>query len=233
MKSLLNQVFEKVVCISLMERGDKMIVMEDKFNKLNIEVEWYRPVIHEYNKKLITKLSDTNISHFNLSQPQEIGASTSHYHVIKTALLQGVEKLFVFEDDLNFIIDFEEKLKRSFDKLPEKWDMIMFYSFMYRYETQNIRLNNKWLKCYNSWSLTSYGMNTNMMKEYIKAQDNYFTIADKVTYDLQKREELNILCSTPPLVIPNTKLSSNIRQELNYKTTPSILTLGIDENNYN
>jgi len=232
MKSLLNQYFDKVVCISLLEREDKKEFMHQKFNNLNIEVEWYRPVIHEYNKKIINQLSNTNVSHFNLSQPQEIGAADSHYTVIKTALLQGVEKLFVFEDDLLFNKNWDNLLPKYLDTILPNWDMMMFYSFMYNLEKENIRVRPRWTKAYNSWSLTSYGMNRNMMEEYIKFQDNYFTIADSVTYNLQNRNDLNIYITTPPLTIPNVSLGSNIRKEMNYETTPTILMLGVDKNNY-
>ena len=229
-ESLLNQIFDKIVCISLIEREDKKQFMQKKFEERNIKVEWYRPVIHGYNKRIVSKLANTDVSHFNENQPNEIGTTQSHYTVIKTALLQGVKQLFVFEDDLNFINDWDDKLKRSFNKLPENWDMIMFYSFMYRYEKENIRLNSKWLRAFNSWSLTSYGMNRKMMKAYVDYHDVYFTIADKVTYELQK--SYNVYVATPPLTLPCTSLGSNIRQEMNYKSTPSILCLGIDETNY-
>jgi GR25 family glycosyltransferase involved in LPS biosynthesis len=232
MKSLLNQIFDKVVCISLLEREDKKEIMQQKFNNLNIDVEWYRPVIHGFNKNIVKHLSNTENSKFNSSQYNEIGTSLSHYNVVKTALLQDVKQLFVFEDDCLFHKDWETLLHKYFDTILPNWDMIMFYSFMYNLEKENIRVRPRWTRAYNSWSLTSYGMNRKMMEEYIKYADNFFTIADLVTYNLQKKDYLNIYVTTPPLTIPNVSLGSNIRKEMNYENTPSVIMLGVDKTNY-
>lgn len=230
---LLNTMFDKVVCINLLERKDKREKMQKKFDDLGIEIEWYHPVQYGFIPNIVNPIIDAKVGHFNKSQPFEFGCALSHYTVIKKALLEGYERLFVFEDDAVFHKDFNNKLKTYMDDLPENWDLILLYSFMYNILPQNIRVSKRWIKSYKAWSLMAYGMKRKFMEEYIKRQDKFFTISDGVSYNMQETSDFNIYSAIPTLCIPDISMGSNIRGEsLNYKNTPTCINLGYDENNY-
>lgn len=230
---LLNKEFNKVVCINLAERKDKKLIIEKKFSELGIDVEWYTSVQFGFIPKIINPIVNSKVGHFNLQQPYEIGAAIAHYHVIKQALIEGVERLFVFEDDIKFHNDFNNKLDIYWNDLNSNWDMILLYSFMYDLLSENVRVSKRWLKSFRSWSLMAYGMNRKSMEEYIKRQDNFFTIADLVSYQMQDDSKLNIYSAVPALCIPDTKIISNIRgTSMNYKDNPTIINLGYPETNY-
>ncbi len=231
--SRLNKEFDKVVCINLSERKDKREKMEKKFEELGIEVEWYTAVQYGFIPKIIDPIVDSRAGHFNKTQPYEIGAAISHYHVIKQALLEGCENIFVFEDDVKFHTGFSEKLDSYMDDLPDHWDMILFYSFMYHLMPENIRVSKKWMRSFRSWSLMAYGMKKDIMEEYIKRQDKFFTIADSVTYKMQEDSDFKIYSAVPALCIPETELGSNIRGvNMNYASNPTITNLGYGEDHY-
>lgn len=233
MKSPLHDHFDKIICINLLERTDKKEMMLKKFNDLSIDVEWYHPIQYSFIPNIINGINSSGKAHFNQHQPYEIGASLSHYYVIKQALLEGCEKIFVFEDDILFQKDFNNKFQSYWKSLPENWDMILLYSFMYNLQPQNVRVSSRWIKAFNSWSLMSYGMNKLAMEEYIKRQDNYFTIADMVTYKMQEETNLNMYTSIPSLCVPATNFESNIRgNNMNYKNNPTVINLGFGEDNY-
>lgn len=234
---IINKEFDKVVCINLKSRPDKKENMQNKFDKLGIEVEWFNAIQYGFAKEIVETLTNknsiTNFSRFNKAQPNEFGAAISHYTVIKTALEEGVKKLFVFEDDAIFRKDFNVQFEKYYNTLPENWDMFMLYSFMYNIVPQNIRVNSRWIKSYDSWSLLAYGMNRKMMEEYIKEQDKYFRIADLVSFELQRNENLHIYSAIPTLCIPNQKLGSNIRGDnMNYIKNATVLNFGFNDNNY-
>jgi GR25 family glycosyltransferase involved in LPS biosynthesis len=229
--SILNERFDKVVCINLLERKDKFSAMDKRFKAHDIEVEWFHPVIFGFNPIIAPVLNKSGIAHFNDGYPNEIGAATSHYTVIKTALLQDINKLFVFEDDCAFHNRWDELLPKYLDALPEDWDCFLFYSFMYNILPENKRVNAKWTRAFKSWSLICYGMNKRFMEEYIKRQDNFFTISDLTSFKMQE-EGFNVYVATPPLIIPAKDLSSNIRINKNYEQTRSIILLGINEKQY-
>jgi len=233
MAHLLNETFDKVVCINLVERTDKKQILQEKFDKLGIVVEWYTAVKFDFLPSLIHPIVDSRLAHFNKTQPYEIGAALSHYHVIKQAMCEGAKNIFIFEDDILFQKNFNDRLDSYWKLLPDDWDMLMFYSFMYHILPENIRISNKWIKSFKSWSLMAYGMGHKAMVEYLVRQNAFFTIADKVSFDMQEDKNLKIYSAAPTLCIPNPGLVSNIRgQNMNYKNNPTVLNLGFSDSNY-
>lgn len=227
----LNDYFDKVVCISLKEREDKRKEQQEKFDKLGIEVEWFTPPKYEFIPNLIKYLAKTNHTYFNPHQPYEIGAALSHYTVMKEALLEGVEKLFVFEDDVLFQKDFNTKLEKYMNKVPEDWQLLLFYSFIYDILPQHRRISSRWITSYKAWSLMSYSITSDLMQEYIKKQDSFFTISDMVTYRMQE-EGYKIYSAVPTLTIPNSDLGSDIRKIMNYENKQTIINMGFGKENY-
>jgi GR25 family glycosyltransferase involved in LPS biosynthesis len=236
---MINDIYDKVVCISLKERDDKYDYIQARFKKHNIDAEFYRPVIPGYASKFIDlysdKYNDLSKKHilFNKQFPNELGAFQSHYTVIKTALLEGVENLFVFEDDCAFHKDWDNLLPKYFNNVPDNADGILLYSYMANLEPQNIRVQPRWTKGYASWSLLAYGMNRRTMEQYIKLQDSQPMIADKASWVMMTQLGFNFYIASPPLVIPAKNLTSTIRKEnKNYENTKSIFLLGVNEDIY-
>jgi len=230
----LNKIFDRVICINLVNRQDKKTKMKERFDRLGIEVEWFKAVEYGFASQVINSLPPirNDFIRFNPNNPNEFGAAISHYTVIKTAFLEGVEKIFVFEDDVLFRKDFNDKFDKYYNSLPSDWDMIMLYSFMYKIQPQNIRVNARWIKSYDSWSLMSYGMNRKAMERYISDQDNLFQIADRVSFKMQGKD-LNIYSAIPTLCIPDKNMGSNIRGDnMNYVTNNTILNMGFSNDNY-
>jgi len=230
----LNKEFNKVVCVNLVSRSDKKAKTEAKFNALGIEVEWFKAVEYGFAHSVVSSLpkSTSGFNRFNPKQPNEFGAAMSHYTVIKTAYQEGVENLFVFEDDVMFRKNFNSLFEKYFDALPSDWDMFLLYSFMYNLQPQNVRVNSRWIKSYDAWSLMSYGMNRKAMEKYIKEQDALFRIADLASFQMQGKE-LNIYSAIPTLCIPNQNLGSNIRGDnMNYVNTNTVLNMGYGNENY-
>jgi len=232
----LNEYFDKVVCVNLLSRPDKKEHMQEKFDKLGIEVEWFHAVEYGFAEEIVKSLKPSvqDFPRFNTHTPNEFGAAMSHYTVIKTALVQGHKNIFVFEDDVMFRKNFNEEFEKYFDKLPENWDMFLLYSFMYKIQPQNIRVNSRWVKSFNSWSLMSYGMNEKAMKKYIFMQDINFQIADRASFKMQDPpSDMNIYSAVPTLCIPNQKLGSNIRGDnMNYVNTNTVLNMGFPNQNF-
>jgi len=234
----LNKEFDKVVCINLVNRPDKKEHMQEKFDKLGIEVEWFSAVPYGFSQEIVNSLKPTenDFPRFNTKTPNEFGAAMSHYTVIKTSLLQGHKNIFVFEDDVMFIKNFNERFEKYYNALPDNWDMFLLYSFMYKIQPQNVRVNARWIKSFQAWSLMSYGINKSGMEKYIEAQDKLFQIADRASFKMQ--DYMNIYSAVPTLCIPNQDLGSNIRTNMNYAKTSdqvqavTVLNMGFGNENY-
>jgi GR25 family glycosyltransferase involved in LPS biosynthesis len=241
--SLINEKYDRIICICLKEREDKYKYALSQFTKHGIEVEFYRPVIPGYAYKLIELYADKynvmeyNHILFNKHFPNELGAMQSHYTVIKSALLDGANSIFVFEDDCAFHKDFDDLLPKYFDTLPENADGVLLYSYMANLEPQNIRIKPRWTKGFASWSFLAYGLKKRAMEGYIALQDSQPMISDKASWIMMTQQGYNFYIASPPLIIPSKNLTSSIRGEnKNYEKTQfmggNIFMLGVDSNNY-
>lgn len=239
----INAIYDKVVCINLLERGDKFDYMIAQFEKHDIDAEFFHPVVPGYAARLLETYNqkynspDGRKVRFNSKFPNELGAMQSHYHVIKTALLEDCSSIFIFEDDCAFHKDWDTKVQKYFDTLPKDQDGVLLYSYMGNLEPQNIRVQARWTKGFASWSILAYGMNRRAMERYIAIADAQPMIADSITHHMMTHEGFNFYIASPPLVIPTKSLTSNIRGEnKNYDLAPgqggNIFMLGINENDY-
>jgi len=237
--SLLNSRYDKIVCICLKERDDKYKYALSQFIKHDIQVEWFRPVVPGYAKILTEPYNlkynspDGRNIRFNPNFPNELGALQSHYHVIKSALLEGAKSIFIFEDDCAFHKDWEALLPKYLNTLPEDTDGILLYSFMHHFEPQNVRVRPRWTKGFASWSILAYGMNERAMKKYIELADSCPMIADSITWHMMTHDGFNFYVASPPLVVPSKNLSSNIRgEQKNYEQYRTMFMMGVNDNNY-
>jgi GR25 family glycosyltransferase involved in LPS biosynthesis len=232
MSSLLNSHYEKIVCINLKERPDKYKFIKERFDKYDIQVEFYHPVIHNYVSKIVKPLIDAKVGNWNVQFPNEFNTMSSFYSVVKCALIDGIQNLFIFEDDFQMHSRWNELLPKYFEKLPQDTDCIMLYAFMSEFTPQNIRINSYWMKAFRSWSHIAIGMNRRYMEEYIKQLDNFPRIADLVSYQMMENG-YNFYIAYPVLGIPSKIFSSNIRgTNKNYDKIQNMFTLGLNENNY-
>ena len=237
--SLINEKYNKVVCICLKEREDKYKYSLAQFIKHGIEVEFYRPVVPGYAAQLLEDYykrwnSPDNMKiRFNPRFPNELGAMQSHYHVIKSALLEGAQSLFIFEDDCAFHKDWENLEAKYFNSIPEDADGVLLYSFQAQLYAQNVRVKPRWTKGYGSWSILAYGMNRRAMERYIQLADAAPMIADSITFNMMTKENFNFYVASPPLVVPAKELTSNIRGEnKNYEQIRTVYMMGINDNDY-
>ena len=237
--SLINEKYNKVVCICLKEREDKYKYSLSQFIKHGIDVEFYRPVVPGYAAQLLEDYykrwnSPDNMKiRFNPRFPNELGAMQSHYHVIKSALLEGAQSLFIFEDDCAFHKDWENLESKYFNSIPEDADGVLLYSFQAQLYAQNVRVKPRWTKGYGSWSILAYGMNRRAMERYIQLADAAPMIADSITFTMMTNENFNFYVASPPLVVPAKDLTSNIRGEnKNYEQIRTVYMMGINDNDY-
>jgi GR25 family glycosyltransferase involved in LPS biosynthesis len=157
----------------------------------------------------------------------------SHYHVIKSALLEGAQSLFIFEDDCAFHKDWENLEAKYFNTIPEDADGVLLYSFQAQLYAQNVRVKPRWTKGYGSWSILAYGMNRRAMERYIQLADAAPMIADSITFNMMTNEGFNFYVASPPLVVPAKDLTSNIRGEnKNYEQIRTVYMIGINDNDY-
>ena len=96
MGHIINDNFDRVVCINLAKRKDKKQTTQEKFDKVGIKVEWFEAVQYGFAPSVVTALNANRTGRFNAEQPNEFGCALSHYTVIKKAYEDGLDNIFVF-----------------------------------------------------------------------------------------------------------------------------------------
>ena len=124
--NILNEYFDKVYCISVPERKDRM---KKIFKKWGLNVNFYDAyLIKNLNKqKLINEgFLDPNC----ILKDGEICCAYSHYQVHKKFYNSNDKNVLIFEDDLDEgpqnIEEFNKMIAPYLENIPDDWDYINF-----------------------------------------------------------------------------------------------------------
>jgi glycosyl transferase, family 25 len=116
-KALINQVFPNKVCINLDRRPERWEQMQHKFEQHGIHsVRRFRALDGE---------TATIPAHWD-GTPGAYGCLLSHLEVVREARRLGLPSILIFEDDVVFDDQFEQKFSEYSHQLPADWDMLFF-----------------------------------------------------------------------------------------------------------
>lgn len=115
--SSINQVFPYKVCINLDRRFERWEQMQNKFRQHGIHsVQRFAAIDGE---------TSTIPAHWN-STRGAYGCLLSHLEVVREARQLGLSSVLIFEDDVVFDDQFEQKFSDYIQQLPADWDMLFF-----------------------------------------------------------------------------------------------------------
>lgn len=120
-------IFDKIYCISYLERMDRRNFMEFQFKILGLlnKVEF----INAFDFSKILPKEVLNGVNKNVNEFPIFGCALSHYKCVKHAKLFGYKKILILEDDICFNKNFEI-IYKYFNFLPKDWDYI---KYMYKW----------------------------------------------------------------------------------------------------
>ena len=141
---ILNDIFDRIVVINLDHRTDRLEAFDEQAKKYGFEYIRFSAV-------------PANPPSF----PPTWACKESHIQVIKQAIKDNVKRLLVFEDDAQFVDEFNEKLESIYNRLPDDWDM--FYLGAWHIVSQPYAEGI--VKMIESYSAHAYGINEHFMQE--------------------------------------------------------------------
>ena len=109
----INKLVDKSYVINLERRKDRLEHIKKEFDKIDLD---YKVFVAIDGMKLDLDISDVNKG--------IIGAIRSHTGVVKDAIKNNYQIIAVFEDDIIFCDDFDERLKYYLDNVPNDWDIL-------------------------------------------------------------------------------------------------------------
>lgn len=111
----LNEYFDKIYCINLDRRPDRWEECCEIFNKIGLEVERFSACDGQ--------LIDTG---YGKVYNGELGGTITHTRLLRKIKDENLDKVLIFEDDIEFCEDFFSKFEKSLTQLPDDWDLFFF-----------------------------------------------------------------------------------------------------------
>lgn len=168
----LNNYFDKIYCINLDRRTDRWEKCKEQFDKLGIEVERFSAIdgnTLEYNNKKLL--------------PGEIGIIRSNLELVKKAKENKYNNILIFEDDVEFTDEFNEKFEKYFKQVPADW------CFLYlggNHVGGTHPVNRNLHKIVHSYAIHAFAINSKMYNVIIDLLQKETEQVD-VTYALLQR----------------------------------------------
>ena len=123
----INDYFDKVVCINLDRRPDRLNESKQQWAKNGLDVERISAVDGNPMKWKHESERQVNLPNVRLgSFPGVAGCIASHTNVWKRAKEEGWKNVLIIEDDCDFVHQVQERFKERIDQIPKDWDMLYF-----------------------------------------------------------------------------------------------------------
>jgi len=191
----LNDFFDRVALINLDRRKDRLGRFDIQAINLGIEFVRYSAIDAEA---------------IGISGAKACAAS--HRQVLADALADGVERLFIFEDDAGFDAEFTDKFSAIASRLPDDWQM--FYLGSWPYSIIDIGIEG--LKKTHGNILThAYGAKREIFEDLIQASLDPINPID-AAYGLLHPRIVTYMAS-PSLVTQTPDFSDIRRHEVDYR----------------
>jgi len=108
----LNNYVDKIYCINLKKRTDRWEFVSDEFKKINCTVERFEAY------------DGSSLDYRSNMTPGEAGCYFSHMNILEHMIYNNISKAIVFEDDVVFCDQFNEKFNEFYKQLPDNHTLV-------------------------------------------------------------------------------------------------------------
>ena len=124
---MLNNFFDKLICINLDKRTDRLNESKRQWGDNNLQVERMSAVNGNPMGWKHVDEKDAGINKIKrASWTGAAGCMASHVNIWKRAKLEGWKNVLIIEDDCDFIPDLQNKFNELIKEVPNDWDMLYF-----------------------------------------------------------------------------------------------------------
>lgn len=172
MISVLNEIFDEIYVINLPNRVDRLNHVTNELSKHNINYKLYSAITPDDVKKM-EKYSEIDELYYG-----RIGCMESHRNIWLSCLKRNINSVFIFEDDIMFIDNFNEKLREKLKTLPNDWNFLPLgynrdNSLIYKNNIVNFKIiNQDWMSFDGISGSTGWGLKKDVMVELLKSTDS-------------------------------------------------------------
>lgn len=216
----INAIFDRVFVINLKRRPDRLEHFRLQAEKYGISYE----LIEAFDGEIIN--GDTELLGKKITPSGEyrgldgymkscLGATMSHYKILKQSVENGYKKILVFEDDVLFNDNFKDSLISSISLSPENWDFLYLSGTMVNFEKINDRIS----KLNSCFCLHSYCLSDNVFRKLMsEIEDKIFNFPVDVIFS-QNLRNYNSFITVPFLTKQYSNFSDIQKINVNYNFT--------------
>lgn len=193
--------FSAAVCINLPQRTDKRIECENEFIKHGLSVGIY-PAI------------DGNKLNYNGPLKKGvIGCAKSHLEIILGADAMEYNSILIFEDDVAFDDQLNDKFNEWIKEVPEDWDML-YFGGNHNVKAITNKISDHVFRATDTQTTHAYAVRHTVYDRIIKRLQNIDKDVDVIYMDIQKT--CNAYCFTPRLAWQRAGVSDIWQQYVDY-----------------
>lgn len=203
---MIDEYVDHIYVINLDSRKDRWKKCKKEFNYIGLDEEDYERFSavngHKHPKRNEVSIRDG-----------ALGCTLSHFQIYKDADERGFDKIAVFEDDVLFEQDFNERFEEYYKQLPDDWGFLYFggnNNAQPKEYSENLKI------CTRTWATHSYLIGPEY-RDLIKKgvlEDNFSQPVDNVFGNLQSKHTFYIF--NPRITIQREDYSDVVTLERNY-----------------
>jgi glycosyl transferase, family 25 len=182
---IIDDAFPYKVCINLDRRPERWQQMQRKFHQHGIRSVRRFSALDGDNMKLPANWVHT---------PGAYGCLLSHVQVVRQAQRLGVSSVLIFEDDVVFDDQFEEKFGACIEQLPPDWDMLFFGAL---HKDEPIKVSDNIARITQANSTFACALKSTVFEAFIELNRKTEEVLDNNSLILQQR--FNCYCFMPHL----------------------------------
>lgn len=182
---IINEMFPHKVCINLDRRPERWQHMQRKFDRHGIHSVRRFPALDGDNMTLPANWVHT---------PGAYGCLLSHLQVVREARRLGVPSVLIFEDDVVFDDQLEQKFSAGIEQLPPDWDMLFFGAL---HKDEPIQVSNNIARITQANSTYACALKATVFDDFIELNSKTAEVLDVNSLALQ--QQFNCYCFMPHL----------------------------------
>ena len=175
--NILNQYFDKIYVITSYFHKPRIQYINELFKKENIKFDFHYAVHPDF---LSDSIVDDYIKYLEYLDQKDtlptskyrVSATISHLQVLRQFQYSGYNNVLIFEDDVSFEIDYQNKLKRFFDNVPSDWDMLNL-GRNYTYQDNTVEKYTQFVNIPKDlYGAHAYTFSKNRVEEFCESLEN-------------------------------------------------------------
>ena len=181
----INEAFPHKMCINLDRRPDRWEQMQRKFDRHGIDS--------------VRRFSALDGGALNIPAnwthtPGAYGCLLSHLQVVSDARRRGLPEVLIFEDDVVFDPQLQDKFSACFRQLPRDWHMLYFGAL---HKDEPVKVADNIVRITMANSTYAYALRDTIFDAFIDLNSKAETVLDDVLFVLQ--QQFNCYCFMPHL----------------------------------